>query len=176
MKTNVTVQQLRKLQAIALLKSGESYRSIAAELGVSLNSVVLWARAYREEGMEGLLPKPIPGRPAGLSEGQKAKLEQILLRGALKAGYGTELWTLKRIAQVIEKHFYVRYHHCHVWKILRGMGWSCQKPERRAMQRDEKEIENWKRYKWPRIKKSPRTWSPSGFPGRERLPAHTKSQ
>jgi transposase len=147
----------RKLQAINMLEEGDSYRTVADELGVSLNSIVLWARAYRKEGLDGLLPKSIPGRAPGLSSAQRAKLEHILLRGALKAGYATDLWTLKRIAEVIEEYFHIRYHHSHVWKILRAMAWSCQKPERRALQRNEKEIENWKRAKWPRIKKSPGT-------------------
>lgn len=165
MRTELIPQQLdyRKLRAINLLEEGETYRAVAEELGVSLNSVVLWARAYRKEGLEGLLPKPIPGRPPRLSSSQKERLERILLGGALKAGYSRDLWTLKRVAEVIEKRFQIRYHPCHVWKILRGMGWSCQKPERRALQRDEKEIENWKRYKWPHI--SQRTWRPSGFLG-----------
>ena len=154
----------RKLQAINRLEEGESYRTVADELGVSLNSIVLWARAYREEGWDGLLPKPIPGRAPGLANTQKAQLERILLRGSLKAGYATDLWTLKRVAEVIENHCHIRYHPCHVWKILRAREWSCQKPERRALQRNEKEIKNWQRSKWPWIKKSPGTWRPSGFP------------
>jgi len=154
----------RKLQAINRLEEGDSYRTVADELGVSLNSIVLWARAYREEGLDGLLPKPIPGRTPGLSSEQKVELEQILLRGPLKAGYLTDLWTLKRVAEVIERHFHIRYHPSQVWRILTAREWSCQKPERRALQRDEKEIEHWKRDKWPRIKKSPSTWRPSGFP------------
>lgn len=154
----------RRLQAINMLEEGDSYRTVADELDVSLNSLVLWARAYREEGWDGLVPKPIPGRSPGLSNTQKAKLEGILLRGSLKAGYATDLWTLKRVAEVIEKHCHIRYHPCHVWKVLRAMAWSCQKPERRALQRNEKEIERWKRDKGPGIKKSPRTWRPSGFP------------
>jgi transposase len=166
MRKKAVPQQLdyRRLQAINRLEEGESYRTVADELGVSLNSIVLWARAYREQGWDGLLPRPIPGRAPGLSHAPKAKLEQILLRGALKAGYATDLWTLKRVAEVIEKHFHIRYHPCHVWKILRAMAWSCQKPERRALQRKEQEIQHWKRSKWPRIKKSLRTWRPSGFP------------
>jgi len=80
-------------------------------------------------------------------------------------GYPNELWTLKRIARVILREFGVRYHPNHVWRVLRQLRWSCQVPERRPVQRDEEEIERWKRYKWPHIKKGARTWGPSGFPG-----------
>ena len=117
----------RRLQAINMLEEGESYRTVTDELGVSLSSLVLWARAYREEGWEGLLPRPIPGRSPGLSNAQKAKLERILLRGSLKAGYSTDLWTLKRIAEVIEKHCHIHYHPCPVWKILRALGMELSK-------------------------------------------------
>lgn len=157
--------EMRRRRAIALLQSGKSYLCVAATLSASLSSVVRWAQTYRKEGLQGLQPKPIPGRPPRLSPAHKAKLERILLCGPLKAGYATDLWTLKRVAQVIELHFGVRYHPCHIWRLLVGIGWSCQKPERRDVRRDEEGIARWKRYKWPRIKKSPRTWCPPGFPG-----------
>ena len=97
--------------------------------------------------------RPIPGHPPRLSPAQKKKLEQVLLAGPLAAGSKTDLWTLKRIAKIIKRLFGIPYHPSHVWKILTELGWSCQKPERRATQRDEKAISHWKRYIWPKIKK-----------------------
>jgi len=153
----------RRHQAIALWKAGHSYRSIAAKLKSSLSSVVRWFQAYRKKGIDGLRPKPTPGRPPGLSPSQKKKLLRILVKGPLSEGYSTDLWTLKRMAKVIEKHFGVRYHPGHVWWLMMGLGWSCQKPERRALERDEAAIARWKKTTWPRIKKSPKTQSPSGL-------------
>jgi len=147
----------RRRQAIALRKAGHSYRSIAAKLKSSLSSVVRWFQAYRKKGIDGLRPKPTPGRPPGLSPSQKKKLLRILVKGPLSEGYSTDLWTLKRMARVIEKHFGVRYHPGHVWWLMMGLGWSCQKPERRALERDEAAIARWKKTTWPRIKKSPKT-------------------
>jgi len=89
----------------------------------------------------------------------------LLLEGALAYGYPNELWTLKRIAAVIQKEFGVEHHPNHVWRILRNADWSCQVPERRAIQRDDQAIAHWKRYKWPQIKKSPKTWGPPCLPG-----------
>ena len=87
--------------------------------------------------MEALKARTHPGRPAGLSQAQKKVLEQVLLAGPVAAGFATDLWTLERVAQVIEQHFGVKYHPGHVWKILRDMDWSPQKPERRARESDE---------------------------------------
>lgn len=159
-------QQLekRRLRAISLLESGKTYREAAHIVGASLSSIVVWTQAYRQEGVAGLQSKPTPGRPPALAEREKVKLEKILLKGPLKAGYSTDLWTLKRIAEVIARRFQVSYHPCHVWKVLKAMEWSCQKPERRALQRDEETIRKWQRYKWPRIKKSSGPECPSGFP------------
>jgi transposase len=161
-----SAQQLekRRLRAITLLESGTSYRTVASAVGASLSNIVRWAEVYDKEGSEGLKSKPIPGRPSQLTEAQQKKLEKILLKGALKAGYSTDLWTLRRIGEVIKKQFAVRYHPGHVWKIMKSLGWSCQKPERGALQRDEEAIRKWKRSKWSRIKKSQRTWCPPGFP------------
>ncbi len=82
------------------------------------------------------------------------KLLKLLLKGPLTFGYKTDLWILKRIYKLIKQQFGVSYHSSHVWKILIGLGWSCQKPEPKALQRNEREIENWKHYKWPIIKKA----------------------
>ena len=159
MRPQGTAQELerRRLRAIDLLESGNTYREVAKILDASLSSIADWARAYRNKGLNGLKPKPVPGRPAELTERQRQQLEKILLKGSLKVGYSTDLWTLKRIAEIIEKRFRVSYHPCHVWKVLKSLGWSCQKPESRALQRDEEAIRKWKRYQWPRIKKSPTT-------------------
>ena len=166
MRPQGTPQQLekRRRQAIRLLKSGKNLSAVARALSASVSSVFRWWQSYKKRGLKGLKSIPTPGRPAKLSESQERKLVKLLLRGPLGAGYTTDLWTLGRIAKLIEKHLGVQYHPCHVWKLLRSLGWSCQKPERRALQRDEEAIERWKRNKWPRIKKSPRTWSPSRFP------------
>jgi transposase len=74
------------------------------------------------------------------------------------------LWTTRRVAELIRRQFAVRYHPNHVWRLLVGLGWSYQKPERRARERNEAAIERWKRQRWPAVKKTPATWRPSGLP------------
>jgi len=85
----------------------------------------------------------------------KRQLEQILLRGAPAAGFPTDLWTLARVTEVIERELGVTYHPGHVWRILTDMGWSCQKPEKRARERDEMAIARWRQEAWPRVEKKP---------------------
>ena len=80
----------------------------------------------------------------------------MLRRGPPAFGYTTDLWTLKRVAEVIEREFAVRYHPGHVWRLLVSLAWSCQKPERRARERDEAAIERWRERHWPHIKKRPK--------------------
>jgi transposase len=138
---------------------------VADHLRVSVSSTSAWKKAYLAEGLAGLAAKPVPGRPRKLCPRSQQRLWGLLLRGALAYGFPNELWTLKRIAVVIRREFGVHYHPCHIWKILRAAGWSCQVPERRAIQRDDKAIANWKRHTWPGIKKSPTTWRPPGVRG-----------
>jgi transposase len=109
--------------------------------------------------------KQAPGRPQKLSLVQKRKLIDLLLEGPLALGYSTNLWTTRRVAEVIQRSFGIRYHPNHVWRVLQGLKWSCQKPERRARERDEDSIERWKKKRWPAIKKNDRTWRPSGVSG-----------
>jgi transposase len=147
-----------------LLQKGQTFRAVAQVSSASLSSVVRWLQAYRRRGSKGLLAKPTPGRPCRLLTGQKKDLERILLRGAQAAGYSTELWTLRRIGEVIRKEFGVRYSTSAVWRLLVvDMGWSTQKPERRATQRDEAAIDRWKKEQWPQIKKKRVGWAPTSL-------------
>lgn len=143
----------RRRQAIRLLKAGKNLSAVARALTASVSSVFRWYQDYKRRGLRGLRPRPTPGRPPKLSKQEKSKLVKLLLKGPMAGGYRTDLWTLRRVAEVIEERFQVRYHPCHVWKLLTGLGWSCQIPERRALQRKEEEIASWKRHRWHHIKK-----------------------
>jgi transposase len=122
-------------------------------VGVDRRSVRRWKASYNRKGEEGIHAKPASGRPPKLGRRDLRKLEKTLLKGSKAAGFPTELWTCPRIAQVIHLLFGVRYHIDHVGRLLHALGWSPQKPERRAVERDEKGITHWVKVEWPRIKK-----------------------
>jgi transposase len=151
----------RRQQAVQVVKGGGTLSAVARQVHASVSSVFRWWQAYRRHGRRGLRPKPTPGRPPALSEAQRRRLVKLLLKGPLRVGDTTDLWTLRRVATLIHHEFGVRYHPSHVWKVLTGLGWSCQKPERRAVERDEAAIARWKHEEWPRIKKRRSTWRPS---------------
>jgi transposase len=155
----------RRRRAVGLLAQGMTFKAVAGIIGSSISSLVRWRQAYRKEGRRGLDRKQAPGRPQKLSLVQKRKLIDLLLEGPLALGYSTNLWTTRRVAEVIQRSFGIRYHPNHVWRVLQGLKWSCQKPERRARERDEDSIERWKKKRWPAIKKNDRTWRPSGVSG-----------
>jgi transposase len=155
----------RRRRAVELLVQGLSLSGVARRVQASVGSVYRWREAWRQGGKAALAAKPVPGRRRKLSPQQGEQLLQLLLKGARAYGFPNELWTLKRMAAVIQVEFGVRYHPSHVWKILRGLGWSCQVPECRAIQRDERAIAHWKRYKWPALKKSSPAGGPPRLPG-----------
>ena len=147
--------EARRRRAVALLAQGLGVRTVARQIGCSPASVSRWQADVAGGGPDALRAKPPPGRPARLNARQRARLLKLLLKGATAHGYATDLWTLPRVAVVIVRTFGVTYHPAHVWKILRGEGWSCQKPERRARERDEAAIQRWRAERWPHIKKRP---------------------
>jgi transposase len=146
-------REARRIIAGQLLLDGKSISEVARVVKASKSSVKQWKDALDQGGLDALKAKPHPGRKPRLSAAQKQRLVAILLRGPLAAGYHTDLWTLQRVAEVIEQKFQVSYHPGHVWKILRALKWSCQKPQQRARERDEAAIERWRRRDWPRIKR-----------------------
>jgi transposase len=121
-------------------------------IGVKVGAYAPWKRA-REEGVEGLRHKPPPGATPRLSEDERAKLPKLLAQGAQAHGFRGEVWTCERVATVIRREFGVSYHPAHVSRVVRALGLSLQKPQRRAEQRDEEAIDNWKEKKWPSLKK-----------------------
>lgn len=145
----------RRRRGVGLLQEGTSVTEVARRLGWSHSSVILWREAVRRRGLTALQARPASGRPPKLTARQRAKVPRLLLRGAVAWGFETELWTTRRIATVIERELGVRFHRAHVGRLLSDLGWSCQKPERRAVERDEAAIARWKRYRWVEIKKKP---------------------
>lgn len=154
------VLEYRRHQALELLEEGRSINEVARLMKCAPSSVMRWRDARESEGEEGLKVKKASGRPPKLSEKQKRKLEKILLKGPVASGYRTDLWTIARIAEVIERNFGVSYHRDHIGRLLGQMGWSHQKPERRAAQRDEKKVADWVENDWPRVEKTRSGWAP----------------
>lgn len=152
--------QRRRARAIALLKEGIAPVDVAQRVGVDRRSVRRWKAAFRDEGATGIEAKPTPGRPCALTAKHKRRLEQRLLKGARACGFPTDLWTCARVAQLIRERFGVDYHVDHIGRLLHGLGWSPQKPARRALERDEAAIARWIKEDWPRVKKTPRAAGP----------------
>jgi len=153
--------EARRRMAMDLAHKGWSLNRIARTLGVYASSVMRWRDAMESKGVDGLRAKPVPGRPRRMSQAQCRRLIQILSRGAMARGYANELWTTQRIADVIHQEFGVRYDRDYVGVLMHQLQWSHQKPERRALERDEQKIEHWKRSQWPRIKKGLSGWEPT---------------
>ena len=138
-----------------LKEQGWKQTHIADALGVTEGAVSQWMKRAREQGVEGLRHKPPPGATPRLSEEARAKLPELLARGAEAHGFRGEVWTCERVATMIRKEFGVSYHPAHVSRLLKALRHSLQKPQRRAEQRDEEAIDDWKEKKWPSLKKGP---------------------
>jgi len=137
------IKEFRRLRAWELHRDGWSGQEIAEALGVSEAAVSQWLAKARTAGPEALRAAWRGSRPR-LTEEQRARLPELLARGAEAFGFAGALWTTARIADVIEREFGVRYHRDHIGKLLRRCGWTYQKPVRRASQRDEAAIAAWK--------------------------------
>jgi transposase len=148
--------EARRLQAAELFAQGHTQAEVAHALGVSRQSAHVWHARFQQGGVGALRSRGPTGPDPRLSAAQLAQVEQALLRGAKANGFDTDLWTLERVAVVITQLTGVRYHPGHVWVILRRrLGWTLQRPERRASERDEEAITRWVAQEWPRIKRGP---------------------
>ncbi len=151
----------RRRRALAFLDEGLSLNEVGRRIGCSASSVMRWREARRRGGQRALKVRFSPGRPPKLSRGQGQVLVRLLLKGPMASGYASQLWTTARVAEVIRKKFRVRYHRDHVGRLLHSLGWSHQKPQRKALERSQAEICRFVRQEWPRVKKTPRGWVPT---------------
>ena len=143
----------RRRRAARLLRAGMKQAEVARRLATTRSSVSRWEKRRQQGGEEALKGPKRFGRPRRLSDGQCAELIGQLKMGALAAGFATELWTLPRMRMLIEQRFGVKLTEPSVWRLLRSLGWSVQRPSGQARQRDEKAIRTWKARRWPELKK-----------------------
>ena len=145
----------RRKRAGKLFTKEYSAPEVARRLGVARQVAYRWKQAWEQGGSSALASKGPAGPKSKLTVAQMQTVTGALLAGPATHGYKTDLWTLPRVASLIEDLTGVAYHPGHVWRLLGASGWSCQRPERRAVERDEPAIRRWKRVTWPALKKRP---------------------
>jgi transposase len=146
-------KEARRLQAWHLKQKGWLQRQIAEALGVSAAAISQWLKRARDDGLTALRHRPPPGARCRLAAQQLARLPELLRRGPAAYGFRVQTWPRNRVAEVIRLEWGVVYHPTHVGRLLKGLRWSPQKPMRRARQRDETAIAQWRDETWPALKK-----------------------
>ena len=145
----------RRLRSARLFEKGSSSAEVARRLGVARQVSHRWKQAWEAGGQAALASKGKAGRKSKMDAAAGQRVIEALLSGPQSQGYKTELWTRPRVSALIDKVAGVRYHAGHVWRVLGALGFSCQRPERRALERAEKAIGTWRRKTWPTLKKRP---------------------
>lgn len=145
----------KRLRAGRMLLAGKGPAEVALAVGVARQTMYTWKRLLEEGGIEALRAVPGRGRPAKLDEAQLEQVRRAILQKPTEHGFGTDLWTLKRVGAVIKRLHGVQFGQTQVWRILGALGFSAQKPEKRAIERNEDAVRQWRRRTWPGLKKKP---------------------
>ena len=140
--------------AAGMFEEGIGPSEVAERLRVTKGAASQWKSLWEKHGVEGLRSKPHPGSKPRLTDEQRGELVEYLLNGPRSSGFSTDLWTLPRVADLIERKFGVSYDPSHVSRILKRLGWSPQKPTKRAREQNEELVSEWRKKDWPRIKKN----------------------
>lgn len=168
----------RRMRAARLFARRFKQADVMRLVGGTRQSVSVWHKAWEKGGKRALRAAGRAGRKPCLTAVQWRQIESALLEGPQEHGYQTQLWTLPRIALLIKRLTGIAYHPGHVWHLLHRMKWTCQRPATKAKERNEAAIRRWRKYAWPRIKKSPPPERHFGISRREWLfsapqcPAH----
>ena len=145
----------KRVRAGRMLLAGKGPAEVAAAVGVARQTVYTWKRLLNEGGIDALRAVAGPGRPAKLDDAQLEQVRRAVLQRPTEHGFGTDLWTLKRVGAVIKRLHGVQFGQTQIWRILGALGFSAQKPEKRTIERNEEGVRQWKRRTWPGLKKKP---------------------
>jgi transposase len=145
----------KRVLAGRLLLKGKKPAEVAVAVGVARQTVYTLRAMLDEGGIDALRSAPSRGRPPRLDETKLEGLRRVLLQKPTEHGFGTELWTLKRVGVVIQRRYGVKFGQTQIWRVLGALGFSVQKPDRRAIERNEDTVRGWKRSTFPALKKKP---------------------
>jgi transposase len=154
-KRNPVAMRSRRLKAVKLFARGLAKAEVARRLGVSRQSVGRWIQQHADGGDKALQGAASLGRNPKVDAGTLKKFESELLKGPRAHGFANNLWTLRRMADVLKQTCGVSVHSRYVWHLMRALGWSPQRPQAKARERDEAAIRKWRRHTWSAIKKKP---------------------
>ena len=148
--------EVRRQRAATLFAAGKDTQgAIARRLSVSRQSVLRWFRAWRDGGRAALRGAGRAGRKPKVDRRQLTRVDAALRQGPQAHGFATALWTLPRVAVVIERMTGVHYHPAHVWRLLRALDWTLERPAKQAKERNEAAVRQWVSTRWPAVKKTP---------------------
>ena len=145
----------KRVRAARLLQKGKLPAEIARQVGVARQTVYTWKALFDEGGIDALRAVRSRGRPGKLDEAQHEALRRAILQKPTEHGFGTDLWTLKRVGALIKRQYGVKYSQTQVWRILGALGFSPQRPDKRALERNDDAVQHWTRSTWPGLKKKP---------------------
>lgn len=147
------LREWRRLRAYELSQQGWKQNRIAEALCVTEGAVSQWLTRARTQGLSSLKRRKPPGPRPRLTPQQREQIRPLLQQGALAFGFSGDLWTRARVQAVVQDRLGVRYHVSHIGRLLHALGFSRQRPEVKATQRDEAAIADWKQREWPRLKR-----------------------
>jgi len=153
-KRDHAAMEQRRLEAMSLLIDGASQAEVSRRMGVTRQAVSKWMVAKRSGGTKALVSKGKPGRKSAPTPAEMKKVEVALVKGPIKNGYRNDLWTLRRVAEVFARVTGRRPSISRTWGLLREMGWSCQRPARRARQQDAEAVAEFRERTWATVKKT----------------------
>lgn len=144
-------REKRRMEAAEMFAAGRTRAEVAEHFGIAWHTANEWFKAFQKGGTEALKTKGKPGPAPIFNDGHRERLAELLTRGPRAFGYDNELWSLPRVRDVVGKEFDIWVSTVDIWRLLRSMNWSPQKPARRARERNEQKIKEWKEVKWPEI-------------------------
>ena len=142
-----------RLRAVRAVTSGESVGWVARAYQVAPSTLHRWVNRHRLDGEEGLQRKQVEGRPRKINQPILTKLKKLILEPASEFGFETDFWTCRRMMIVAKSKLRVNVSQPTMWRMLRSLDLTYQKPERIYHEGRDQAREEWIRREVPKIRK-----------------------
>lgn len=152
-KLDRKTQEALRIRAVNRVKSGVSPEQVASTLGINRTTIYDWLAKHRDGGLSSLKRRPATGRPPKLNSRMIRWIyDTITLKNPQQLKFEFALWTREMIQAAIYKKFGIKLSLPSIGRLLSQLGFTCQKPLYKAIQKDESLVKEWLKKVFPKIK------------------------
>ena len=153
-KLNRDAQEALRIRAVNSVLAGESPELVASAIGINRTTIYDWLAKHRDGGVSSLKKRKAPGRTPKLDAKKRQWIFNLLTtKNPQQLKFEFALWTREMLQEIILEKYKIKLSLVSIGKLLADLGFTCQKPLYKAIQKNDTLVNEWVKKVFPKIKK-----------------------